>query len=293
MRISRAALSAALLLGNACNSCQGQLIESTGTEDSFPSAGGLVSESRAIDLSQVSKTDRDFAPTALLPGNNPGNPAKLLGSQNSVATQTRVPELSVLTVDELQAMALASNPSIRSAAALVQAARGRAYQVGLQANPDVGIDFQQLASDGRAEQYGVTLGQRWVRREKLERNRATQSHEVQRLTQELYMMRMRVATDVNLAYIRALRAQRQIDVSRELLSIGQKSLLVAQQLFAAMEVSRTDVLRAEVEVENAEVALRDAELSHMAAWANCKPLRRKPTYLLRHWRETCLLSLGT
>ncbi len=171
-----------------------------------------------------------------------------------------------LTLEQLQSMALVSNPSIQRSAALIQAARGKAYQVGLQPNPQVGIDFQQLGSNGQAEQYGVLLGQQFVRPEKLRLNRSIELHEAQRLERELSVTRRRVLTDVHLAYIRALRAQRQIDAARELLDIDQKALVVARQLFEAMEVARTDVLRAEVEVENAGIQLRDAELRHIAAW---------------------------
>ena len=70
-----------------------------------------------------------------------------------------------LTVESLEFIATKSNPSILRASAQIAAAKGRAYQAGLRSNPEVGFDFQQLGSSGRAEQYGVLVQQEVVRSE--------------------------------------------------------------------------------------------------------------------------------
>ncbi|MEZ6135770.1 MAG: TolC family protein [Pirellulaceae bacterium] len=238
-----------------------------GQPPSIQGPGSIVSESSDFELLQDT-------------GNTPKSNGEATGSADS-GSDVKPPldeplQPAGLTLEQLQSLALQHNPSMCSAAALIQAARGRAYQVGLQANPSVGIDFQQLASGGRAEQYGISLGQKIIRSEKRNLNRSIELHEVQRLEQEYLKVRRRVLTDVNLAYIRTLRAQRQIDVTRELLEIDEQALTIAQQLFAAMEVARTDVLRAEVEVENAQVALRDAELRHIAAWRELQAVTGQP-----------------
>jgi outer membrane protein, heavy metal efflux system len=250
MRLTRTSFLTALALGSFCSvgnwtKAQSNALASTNRSETSNTqfAENLVAESPVINLAAL-ETRESFGEVAREPGDKKGS----------------------LTLGDLQSLAITSNPSMQSAAALIQAARGRAYQVGLQPNPDVGIDFQQLFSNGRAEQYGVAFGQQIVRSEKLELNRAIELHEVDRLSQQYAAARWRVLTDVHLAYIRALRAQRQIDVARELLSIDNKALMVAKQLLEAKEVARTDVLRAEIEVENAQVLLRDAELRHMAAW---------------------------
>ncbi len=181
-----------------------------------------------------------------------------------------------LTLEELQSYALTSNPGIQRASAFVQAARGRALQVGLKPNPEVGIDFQQLGSNGQAEQYGITLAQRIVRSEKLELSRSAEMHEVRRLQQQLIVQQQRVLTDVHVAYLRVLRAQRQIDVTRELVKIGQQALSLSEQLFEAEEVAKTDVLQAELEVATADLQLQDAENSHDAAWRQLEAITGQP-----------------
>jgi outer membrane protein, heavy metal efflux system len=57
----------------------------------------------------------------------------------------------VLTLADLEQIALQTNPSIARQAALVGAARGNWVQVGLPPNPSAGYLGQQLGSGGRAE----------------------------------------------------------------------------------------------------------------------------------------------
>ena len=181
-----------------------------------------------------------------------------------------------LTLQSLEAQALRSNPSIDRAAALVHAARGRALQVGLRPNPDFGFDFQQLGSDGLAEQYGAVIGQEFVRREKLELSRSAALHEVQRLEQQLVAQRQRVLTDVRIAFIRALRAERQMELTQQLVQIGERGVAVAKELFNAQEVGRGDVLQAELEVESASILLRNAENRKLAVWRELSAVTGQP-----------------
>lgn len=181
-----------------------------------------------------------------------------------------------MTLQSLEAQALRSNPSIDRAAALVHAARGRALQVGLRPNPDFGFDFQQLGSDGLAEQYGAVIGQEFVRREKLELSRSAALHEVQRLEQQLAAQRQRVLTDVRIAFIRALRAERQMELTQQLVRIGERGVAVAKELFNAQEVGRGDVLQAELEVESASILLRNAENRKLAVWRELSAVTGQP-----------------
>lgn len=168
-------------------------------------------------------------------------------------------------LDELEQMALMNNPSIARIAALVNAARGNAYQVGLPPNPETGYSGQQIGSQGRAEQHGVVLNQELVVREKLRLNRAVAYAEVRRLENEFAAQRQRVLTDVRVAFIQALRAQQQLTVATELEKISLQARDSANALFKASEVSKIDVLQAEIEVENAAILKRNSENRVFAA----------------------------
>ncbi len=199
---------------------------------------------------------------------DPVAPPAMIESPTSTESPAsmEIPPPVMLTLEDLQTYALTANPSIARAEALVNAARGRALQVGLRPNPEVGIDFQQLGSSGTAEQYGILFGQEFVRHEKLALNRSVALHEVSRLMQLLAAQRQRVMTDVATAYVRAVRAQRQIELAQQLVDIGIKGSSVAKELFNAGEVSRADVLQAELEVESAYIILRNADNRQAAAW---------------------------
>lgn len=171
-----------------------------------------------------------------------------------------------MTLESLESMALSANPSIQRAAALANAARGRALQAGLNPNPDVGFDFQQLGSSGLAEQYGVAVSQEIVRPQKLYLDRNIALHEANRLTQELAAERQRVLTDVRTVYVRALRAQRQMELTQQLVEIGEKGVQIASELLRAKEVSRADVLQAELEVESASILHQNALNAQLAVW---------------------------
>lgn len=66
---------------------------------------------------------------------------------------------SAITLADAESWALANNPSISRASALVGAARGNWVQVGLPPNPTAGYEGQQLGSGGRAQQQGITFSQ--------------------------------------------------------------------------------------------------------------------------------------
>jgi outer membrane protein, heavy metal efflux system len=171
-----------------------------------------------------------------------------------------------LTLDELEALALQCHPSVQRATALVNAARGRAVQVGLQPNPSLGFLGQQLGSDGLAEQYGITVDQELVVRDKLSLNRATILQEVRQLEQDVVSAQQRVLSDVRIAFFKVLRAQQQIDANRQLVEISEKGVAVAEALLKAQEVGRVDTLQAAIEVETAKIQLQVAENRYRSAW---------------------------
>jgi cobalt-zinc-cadmium efflux system outer membrane protein len=171
-----------------------------------------------------------------------------------------------LFLAELEQLGLQNNPSLARAAALVGAARGNWLQVGLPPNPTVGYEGQQLGSGGEAEQHGVLVGQEFVRGGKLRLNRAVAEQEVLRAEHELAVQQQRVLTDVRIAFYQVLLAQRQIDVTAELVRISQQGLETAEAIFRATEGSRIDVLQAQLERENAQILAENARNRHQAAW---------------------------
>ncbi len=76
------------------------------------------------------------------------------------------------TLDSILDRALQSHPGLSEIASKIDAARGAYVQAGLQPNPTVGYQGQQLGSGGLAEQHGVSFGRDIIRREKIQRSQA-------------------------------------------------------------------------------------------------------------------------
>ena len=171
-----------------------------------------------------------------------------------------------LTLSALEQMAISSNPSLSRAAALVGAARGSLVQVGLQRNPSIGYEGQQLGSGGLAEQHGVVFEQEIVRPGKLRLSRDVANQDVLIAEQDLAAQQIRVLTDVRIAFYHVLLAQRQIDLAENLVRISQEGSQAADALFKAKEVSRTDILQTQLEMENANILAQNSRNRLEAAW---------------------------
>ncbi|MBC8113824.1 MAG: hypothetical protein H7062_05565, partial [Candidatus Saccharimonas sp.] len=74
------------------------------------------------------------------------------------------------TLEELVALAEASSPALRQAAAEVESMRGKAYQAGLYPNPVASTGATQLAGD--ESQYFAALSQEIVTKRKLQLDQA-------------------------------------------------------------------------------------------------------------------------
>lgn len=201
-------------------------------------------------------------------------PAGVAGSSETVPTPLPA---AALTLVELEQWALAGNPSLRRAAALVGAARGNALQAGLPPNPGVGYEGQQLGSGGQAEQHGVIFSQEIVRGGKLRLDRAVADRDRVRLDQEFAAQQQRVLTDVRIAFYQVLLAQRQITVTQDLIQISQRGAQAVDALYQANEVGRVDILQAQLESENAQLLSQNAHNRMDAAWRSLAAIVGDPT----------------
>jgi cobalt-zinc-cadmium efflux system outer membrane protein len=192
---------------------------------------------------------------------NPANPSPL---EQLPAPASQPP--GGLTLEVLEGMALLGNPALVRATAEVGAARGNWVQVGLKPNPTVGYEGQQIGSGGLAEQHGVSFGQEIVTGGKLRLNRAIARGDIEIVERELSALRLRVLTDVRMAYFQILIAQRQIALADELIRVSQEGAKVADALLNAKQVGRVDVLQAKLEGDQAQLNKQSALNRLDAAW---------------------------
>ncbi|MHB1038206.1 MAG: TolC family protein [Pirellulales bacterium] len=180
-----------------------------------------------------------------------------------------VPEpgsLPGMTLAQLEEMAARCNPTLAQAAARVQAARGQHLQVGLYPNPVMGYQGGEIGNEGRAGQQGGFIGQELVTAGKLRLNRDIASQEIRQAEYAWQSQRFRVLTDVRRTFYEVLVAQRSMELTEQLVGIGQQGVRAAEELMKAKEVARVDVLQARIEADSAKILLERARNRHTAAW---------------------------
>ncbi len=189
----------------------------------------------------------------------------MLGSDSAT---TGVPPSTgpLRTFSELEHLALENNPTLALAARRVQALRGKHLQVGLPPNPVVGYVGEEIGDEGRGGQQGFVVGQRIVTAGKLGWNRSVVGQEIAAAEHEWAMQRLRVINDTRVAAYRVLAAQRTVELWGELLEISEESLRVAEQLLAAQEVSRVDVLQTRIEANSARLQWETAGNALAGQW---------------------------
>lgn len=230
-----------------------------------------ASSSRALsDTSDVSRLAADSLPTSPLPS-SPDSTADVVQVANfeqpeAASSSGTLPIGNVVMLGELESMALQQNPSVREARARLAALEGKWLQVGLAPSPYLGYSGQQLFSGGAAEQRGLFVGQKFVRGNKLGLNRDIVAREISLAQQDLAIQEQRVLTDVRLAFNDAQIAQQRIELTRNLAEIARRARETALRLEQAREVSRLDGLRAQTELQTAELSARNALNVQTAAW---------------------------
>jgi cobalt-zinc-cadmium efflux system outer membrane protein len=171
-----------------------------------------------------------------------------------------------ISLDELTQIAAMNNPTLVKAAAAVEAARGDWVQVGLYPNPSIGYLGNQINDQGTAGQQGFFVEQEFVRGGKRQLSREVVGREIAIAEQQLVAQRARVLNDVRIEFYNALVAQRTLEISQELVGVGERGVKAANDLLAAKETSRVDLLQAEVEVSNTRISLVNAENRYAGAW---------------------------
>ena len=171
-----------------------------------------------------------------------------------------------LTLADLEAMALNQNPSVSEAVARVESLRGNYVQVGLPPNPSVGYVAEDVGDEGTAGKQGGFVGQQLITGNKLSLNRAVAAQQVRRAEQELAAQQQRVLTDVRLSYYDVLIAQERLETADRLVSASRQAVQAVEQLLTIKEVSRTELLQAQIEANTAQMLLDNARAARTGAW---------------------------
>jgi len=197
----------------------------------------------------------------------PAQPAPMPGMQMSPTQQTAQTSGSALTLEQLEQMAIEHNPTLQQAEVELRAAEARKRQAGLYPNPTVGYQGEQIrggsfngGEQGAFVQQDIVLGGKLGAAKNVFEQERKQS-EVEREEQ-----RLRVTNGVTLAYYQSLAAQETVALRTRLLKVAQDAVQTSKQLFNVGQSDQPDVLQAEVEAEQAELALVAAQQNQQQRW---------------------------
>lgn len=184
------------------------------------------------------------------------------------ATQTSpIGATSVLTLEQAEQMAMASNPTIRQADATAQKAMGTRRQIVRYPNPTIGYNADYIGDQGTAGAQGMFLQQTVMFGGKLELNGKVADWEVQMLCWQAEAQRRRVCNDVRQQYYVTLGAQRRARMAEELQRVADAGAADAEQRFNAIgDLTRVDVVQALVQSREVAIIRANAYVERDAAW---------------------------
>jgi cobalt-zinc-cadmium efflux system outer membrane protein len=181
--------------------------------------------------------------------------------------QTPASEQKTITLEELQQIALENNPTFAQAAANIQAAEGRKKQSGLYPNPTIGYQGEQIRGGSfHGGEQGFFVQQDIVMGGKLGLNRKIFDQELKQAETEAEEQKLRVVTNVRMSYIQALAAQQTLELRQNLSKLANDAVETSHQLANVGQADAPDVLEAEVEAQQAELAVNMAEQNQHRVW---------------------------
>lgn len=185
-----------------------------------------------------------------------------------------------LTLADLESIAAQSNPTLVQAVAAIDQVRGNMIQAGLYPNPQAGYLRTDSDKSGQARTSGVFVGQEVVLGKKLQKARAVQNEEVNRLSWQYQAQVLRVINDVRIRYYDVLGTERSVKMSTRLVKIAESGLSTTEKLQQSRQASKADVLQARIQLKTVRMTLREAEIRQRTAWKQLMNVVGTPNMVL-------------
>ena len=184
----------------------------------------------------------------------------------AATTAASEPSSPVMTLAELEEIALQHNPTLVQAEAEIDVDRGFLKQAGLYPNPQGGYYNASASNPSVKQSNGIFLSQEIVTAGKLGLAQQSILQEIKQMEWDREAQRMRVLNDLKIRYFEVLGAQQAVAIAGKLVTVAGESLELIERALAAKNASRPDVLQAKVQLETARLSLDEAEFRHTAAW---------------------------
>ena len=183
-----------------------------------------------------------------------------------------------LTLEDLEKMALANNPAVAQSEADIRAAKGRRRQAGAWPNPVIGATGDELAGGPiiRWGEWGGFAEQRIVTAGKLGLRSRIAEQDIAQADAAARAARQRILNAVRSLYYQALGDQRLIEVRTELNKLAAEAVRTSRELSNIGQADRPDLLAAEIEAQQADLALANAVNARDRTWRQLAAVTNRP-----------------
>jgi cobalt-zinc-cadmium efflux system outer membrane protein len=183
-----------------------------------------------------------------------------------------------LRLEDLERMALESNPTLAQAEAAIRASEGRRVQAGLWPNPVIGYAGEEFAFRAFSDksEHIAFIEQTIPLGGKLGKSRRIFEQEKAQSEQEAAAQKQRILNGVRILFYRALGAQQLVEVRTQLAGLAREAVKVTGELFNIGQADRPDVAQIRIEAERAELDLIMAENEREQVWQELGAIAGNP-----------------
>ncbi len=225
-----------------------------------PAAPSAAGQTAAPDAVPPARAKADLIPVSAPAPQQPKSSGAPEPIQNPAGFDKALPPAQ-LALPGLIELARQHQPSLSIAQAKVETARGQMIQAGLYPNPTISLDWDTIGTRGSpAGEPGALIAQEFVTAHKLKIARAAGEAGVQAADWDATTRWYEVVTRVRIAYIDLLAAERGQQTAVKILEVAEKSRDAANKRWKGGLADKTDLLRAETELEQARVQVAKAKL---------------------------------
>lgn len=227
----------------------------------------VVEAKNPPDSTSVSRTAATPATQTQLVAHQEEIPRPHAHAEPVIPSVVTAEERPALTLQDLEGIAMANNPTLVQANAQVQGEQGAAYQAGLPFNPVIGYVGEQIGVNGTAgELQGGYVSQEIVTGGKLRLSRAKWAQRAQIAATNAQAQQQRVLNDVQTQFYRTVAAQRVVAIHRKLVANGEDGVQTQREMLNLGQTTESTVLQSEVELRRDQLNLKNAVNDLNQAW---------------------------
>lgn len=179
-----------------------------------------------------------------------------------------IPAGPVMTLADIERLAVQNNPTLAQAESAIRAAQGRRQQAGLWPNPIVGYQGEEFAfrAFSQKSEHFAFIEQTIPLGGKLSKSQRIFEREVAQAEIEATAQKQRVLNTVRMLYYEVLGAQQLVDLRTELARIARDATKTTSELLNVGQADRPDYLESEIETQQVELDLQSAKNSLRQVW---------------------------